>query len=214
MDRRSKFILFGSFGRVLALVGTLVTTFAISAATDAASLKARITSAPPVTGERFMLEVLLQLDASESASVFEAQFELHGLGQTVAFAADGPANNPDSSWTSAQSHWQGSVLRVSLTSDNTGGTRQVVGVALVGLEPGPVELHLAAQPIAQTDEDAYPYLVDIPLSLPPLSEPLVAARVRDPFEIPIPPLAWLLMSLGLLGASFALRLVRPSRRAT
>lgn len=150
------------------------------------------------------LEVRLQLDVSEVASIFEGKFDLVGLGSIGSVAIDPLGFG--TTWESAFGGIPGSQLLLSLTSSNRNDHVLLATIEITGLAPGIFELRLAPGTFLQRDTNTSPFFEDVPLGPAPgttLASIQVVAGIPEPATV-------FLMSLGL--ASLGL-LRRRSRRA-
>jgi hypothetical protein len=126
---------------------------------------AAVIQATPATdtidaGEQVVVELAVQLGAGETASTFEADFQLVGLGTIagVTLVPGGPT------WTSVDGSVAGGFAMVSLTSNNAGSTRRVGQLTVTGTQAGKLEVRLGADTILQRDLAASPFIENVPLA--------------------------------------------------
>jgi hypothetical protein len=135
-----------------------------------AGLAATLTAAPSsgvlLVGEPLDIDLTLELDPGEEASVFEGRFDLTGVGSAVQSLGPGDVLAGGPSWDSSFGGVLGGQLLLSLTSSNAGGSRLVGRVHVTGLSSGIFEIRLAAGSFAQRDVEGPPYLLDVPISNP------------------------------------------------
>ena len=127
---------------------------------NAATITASAAMDEILIGQTTSLEIVLELDAGEEASVFEGRFDLGGFG-TV---ADAGLNAGGPSWSSSFGNISGAQAIVSLTSDNQGGDRLVGTLGLTGLALGIFEFTLGSPTFASFDIDDPPILQDLDIT--------------------------------------------------
>ncbi len=153
--------------------------------------------------ETAQIDIYMELDPTEAASVFEGVFDLEGYATSVALAL----TSGGASWPNAFGNIIGDQLRLSLTSNNDGtAMRLVASLNVTALAPGFFVLSYNDATFASFDIDIAPFTQDLPLNN---YDGQVLASIR---VIPLPAAAWLLISaLALvLGSSKAGGWVRSS----
>jgi hypothetical protein len=105
----------------------------------AASLSATAPSTVGV-GETFSVDVMLDQAGGEMASLFEGQIELRGVAVAIDAFSPGGTSGFGPTWPNAAGNIVDTRALMSLTSNNTGGSR-----------------------FAQGDLDVPPFVVDIPI---------------------------------------------------
>ena len=126
----------------------------------AAQVTATVTNTPLLVNATTTVNIFLDLEAGEQASVFEGRFDLTGLGSVAnaSFTPGGPT------WDSAFGSIQGDLATVSLTSGNTGGSRLVGSLDITGLAPGTFKVVLSSPTLAARDINVSPFLQDVPIT--------------------------------------------------
>ena len=145
------------FPRAVAIVVLLL---AMAGRAPAAVIQATPSTDTIDAGEQVVVEVAVQLGAGETASIFEADFQLVGLGTIagVTLVPGGPT------WTSVDGSVAGGFAMVSLTSNNAGSTRRVGQLTVTGTQAGKLEVRLGADTILQRDIAASPFIENVPLA--------------------------------------------------
>lgn len=145
------------FPRAAAIVALLL---AMAGRAPAAVLQATPSTDTIDVGEPVVVELAVQLGAGETASIFEADFQLVGLGTIagVTLVPGGPT------WPNADGSVAGGFAMVSLTSNNAGGTRRVGQLTVTGTQAGALQVRLGAGTLLQRDLVADPFIENVPLA--------------------------------------------------
>lgn len=175
------------------LRGSLIGLFIVwmvtwGGAANAATLTAIPAMDELLIGQTTSLEIVLELDAGEVASVFEGRFNLGGLGSVAnaSLTAGGPT------WSSSVGNISGTQAIVSLTSDNQGGNRLGATLGVTGLALGVFEVSLGSPTFASFDIDDPPFLQELDITNT-TGEVLTSVNV-----VPLPS-ALVLLGSGLFG---------------
>jgi len=138
------------------------------------------------------VEIRLQLDALELASIFEGHFDLVGLGTAVSVSVD--SEGFGNTWSTQFGSVTESQLVLSLTSSNRDDHILLGTIDVIGLTPGFFDLVLAPGTLLQRDTDTLPFFEDVAFDAVP-GTTLVSIQV-----IPEPSTG-LLVALGLASLS-------------
>jgi len=175
------------WGRAVgALAGALL--LVLAGAAGAANITASPSASEVGVGDAFQIDLFLELESGEEASVFEAAFELGGLG-VVAGNEDLTPGGPG--WDGAAGDVTGTEAFVSAFSSNQGGSRLVGSLSLEALAPGVLQVVLGPFPLVQKDLAEDPFVEDVPLST------AVGATLAS-VTVPEPGGAALVLGAGLL----------------
>lgn len=141
-------------------VATLALLLAMAGRAPGAVIQATPATDTIDVGEPVVVDLVVQLGAGETASIFEADFQLVGLGTIagVTLVPGGPT------WTSVDGSVAGGFAMVSLTSNNAGGTRRVGQLTVTGTQAGALQVRLGAGTILQRDLVADPFVENVPLA--------------------------------------------------
>ena len=145
--------------RLLLVLFLGLTTWA--GTSTAAQVTATVTNTPFLVNATTTVNIFLDLEAGEQASVFEGRFDLTGLGSVanVSLTPGGPT------WDSSFGNIQGDLALVSLTStSSTGGSRLVGSLDITGLAPGTFKVVLSSPTLAARDINVSPFLQDVPIT--------------------------------------------------
>jgi hypothetical protein len=135
------------------------------------------------------VEIRLQLDPLEFASIFEGRFDLAGLGSTASVAVQPLGFG--STWDTQFGGVTQSQLILSLTSSNRDDHVLLATIDVAGLAPGFFDLLLAPGTLLQRDTNVSPFFEDVALGTA-VGTNLISIQV-----VPEPSTG-LLMGLGLL----------------
>jgi hypothetical protein len=128
----------------------------------AASLSATAPSTVGV-GETFSVDVMLDQAGGEMASLFEGQIELRGVAVAIDAFSPGGTSGFGPTWPNAAGNIVDTRALMSLTSNNTGGSRLLASLSvLAGDVAGMLEV-VVPDAFAQGDLDVPPFVVDIPI---------------------------------------------------
>lgn len=116
-------------------------------------------------GESTEIQVWLNLEVGEEASIFEGRFDLVGSGSAVEPVTGSDLVPGGPSWGTSFGGIVGSQAQVSLTSSNAGGSRLVATLTVTGLG-GTFQLKLGSGTFVQRDLNVSPFFEDVPLSTP------------------------------------------------
>lgn len=195
--RRAEMVRARSARRLLGAGAGAAFAFAVGCAAQAAVLTATPASSSVAAGEDVQIELLVELGAGEVASIFEADFELVGVGVVadVALEAGGPT------WSQVEGNVAGGFASLSLTSSNQPGTRRLGLLTVTGVAGGVLEVRLGEGAILQRDTNSDPFIADVPLATEP--ETLLAS-----IEVVPEPAATLASLAALVSLAWLAR--RPS----
>lgn len=161
---------------------------ALPGAAGAAQITAVPSAADVGVGDSFQIDLFLELESGEEASVFSAAFDLEGLGAVAGnetLTAGGPT------WSSGVGDVTDTEAFVDAFSTNQGGARLVGSLLLEALAPGVFSVALGPFPLVQKDLGDLPFVEDVPLSTQ------VGATLAS-VTVPEPGAAALLLGAGLL----------------
>jgi MYXO-CTERM domain-containing protein len=164
-----------------------VLTVVGAVAADAATIHATPSASTIGVGGSFSIDLFLELDVGEEASVLEARFDFVGLGSSVdldSFEAGGPT------WSLSSENVSGSTGTISNLSGNAGGSRLVATFTGTALALGDFSIEFAADYILQRDIDDFPFLEDVNL------ETAVGTVLATVSVVPEPS-TWLFAAAGL-----------------
>lgn len=131
---------------------------------SAASISASVSRSVLGIGESSTVELFLNLEAGETASVLEGVFGISGLG-TV---ASGAITQTGPTWPNAASNILGGEALVSLTSDNDGAAqRSIATLSFTALSAGTLALSFDGRTFAAFDTAAFPFSQNLALSNAP-----------------------------------------------
>jgi len=167
-------------------IGLFLGLVAWAGTSTAAQVTATVTNNPVLVNATTTVNIFLDLEAGEQASVFEGTFVLEGLG-SVANASLTPGG---STWDSSFGSIQGNLATVSLTStSNTGGRRLVGSLDITALAAGAFKLVLSSPTLAARDTDVPPFFEDVPITTA-TGTVLVSVSVTKSVALP-----WLMLLL-------------------
>jgi hypothetical protein len=140
-------------------IGLFLGLAAWAGTSTAAQVTATVTKNPILVNETTTVNIFLDLEAGEQASVFEGRFGLTGLGAVAnaSFTPGGPT------WDSSIGSIQDTLATVSLTSSNTGGRRLVGSLDITALALGTFEVVLSSPTLASRDTDVPPFFEEVPI---------------------------------------------------
>jgi len=144
---------------------------------EAATLRAVPGQSVIQLGETITIDIFVDLAPGEVASVFEARFDIVGLGTVASldrFVADGPT------WDLTEENVAGNRGTVSLLSDNAGGSRLSVSLDLTALAEGEIAIVFAPNFILERDIQSFPFLESVPLTTPVGSTLSTVSVVPEP----------------------------------
>lgn len=126
-----------------------------SGLSNAAEISATAADTSIGIGDTTTVEVFLDLQGGEEASLFEGHFDLGGLG-SIASVVLTPGGL---SWGSSEGNVHNSQAIVSLTSANAGGSRQVATLQVTGIALGTLDISLGTPAaLSAFDIPAPPFL--------------------------------------------------------
>lgn len=118
-------------------------------------------------GDSFTIDLFLDLEPGEEASVFEGRFELDGLGSVLSVDS---VTAGGATWDSAFHTLIGSALAISALSSNTGGSRLVASLGVTAIGGGTFRVLTDEGSFAQRDIPEFPFLEDVPIDTAPGTE--------------------------------------------